>query len=58
MRDFYLTVLVRTEHAKAVRRRTGTNDFQDKEWVLVTDGIIRCIGTTLTKDNAICVVFR
>lgn len=41
----------RTEHAKMVRKLTGTNDFRDKRIDLLGGGIIPCIGTTLTTDN-------
>lgn len=42
----------RTEHAKLIRRVTGTNLFTDKVWS-VGDGIAPCIGTTLSRYNLV-----
>ena len=56
----YRTLLIheaRTEHAKAVRRRTGTNDFRDKEVHLRHGIVMQCIGTFLTKDNLITIEY-
>lgn len=57
MRNIYLIHEARTEHAKAVRRRTGTNDFRDKEWHLRQGCWMQCIGTFLTTDNLIAICY-
>lgn len=38
MKEIYMVRRQRTEHAKMVRRLTGTNNFQDKELVLMGGG--------------------
>ncbi len=58
MRNIYLIHEARTEHAKAVRRRTGTNDFRDKEWHLRSGHMMQCIGTFLTTDNLIAICYE
>ena len=58
MRNIYLIHEARTEHAKAVRRRTGTNDFRDKEWHLRSGRMMQCIGTFLTTDNLIAICYE
>ena len=57
MLDIYLIHEARTEHAKAVRRLTGTNDFRDKEWHLRQGCVMQRIGTFLTTDNMILVEY-
>ena len=47
----------RTEHARMVRRLTGTNLFTDKDVLFVGGGIMACIGTTLTIDNLLCLEY-
>lgn len=42
----------RTEHAKHIRRATGTNLFADKVWS-VGDGIAPCLGTSLARYNLV-----
>ena len=58
MRNIYLIHESRTEHAKAVRRHTGTNDFRDKEWHLRQGCIMQCIGTFLTTDNLMTILYE
>lgn len=41
----------RTEHAKEVRKQTGTNDYRDKTIFFRDNHLMQCIGTFLTKDN-------
>lgn len=48
----YTIMWQRTEHAKLIRRATGTNLFTDKVWS-VGDGIAPCIGTTLSRYNLV-----
>lgn len=48
----------RTEHAKAVRRLTGTNDYRDKEWHLCLGNVMQCLGTFLTTDNLLCLCYE
>lgn len=43
----------RTEKAKANRRKTGTNDFRDKELVPREDGKVGALQTGLTKEQMI-----
>lgn len=57
MLDIRLIRESRTEHAKAVRRATGTNDFRDKCVNLVPGAVMPCIGTILCKDNLVCKMF-
>lgn len=57
-RNIHLIHEARTEHAKAVRRRTGTNDFRDKEWHLRQGRMMQCIGTFLTTDNLIAICYE
>lgn len=47
----------RTEHAKMVRRKTGTNDFRDKQASLLPPDVMQCIGTFLTAGNLIAVCY-
>lgn len=49
---------VRTAHAKAVRRLTGTNDYRDKEWHLRHGTVMQCLGTFLTTDNHLCLCYE
>lgn len=58
MRNIYLIHEARTEHAKAMRRKTGTNDFRDKEWHLRHGKFGQCIGTSLTTDNLIAICYE
>lgn len=48
---------VRTEHARAVRRATGTNDFRDKEWRIRGGQVMQCLSSTLTHDNFIALEY-
>ena len=48
---------VRTEHAKAVRRATGTNDFRDKEAAFYAPFVMPAICQTLAGDNMIMEVY-
>ena len=48
----------RTEHAKAVRRRTGSNDFRNKQWVLRIREVMQCVGTCFTADNLVAIEFE
>ena len=57
MLDIYLIHEARTEHAKAVRRLTGTNDFRDKEWHLRQGYVMQCVGTSLTTDNMVLIIY-
>ena len=57
MLNIYLIHEARTEHAKAVRRLTGTNDFRDKEWHLRKGYVMQCVGTSLTTDNLIAICY-
>lgn len=57
MRDILLIQETRTEHAKEIRRQTGSNSFRDKEIHFRVTHIMQCIGTFLTKDNLLCVRF-
>ena len=57
MLNIHLIHEARTEHAKAVRRLTGTNDFRDKEWHLRQGCVMQCIGTFLTTDNLIAICY-
>lgn len=41
----------RTEHAKEVRKQTGTNDYRDKAIFFRDSFLMQCIGTFHTKDN-------
>ena len=43
----------RTEHAKEVRKHTGTNDYGDKAILFRASFLMQCIGTFHTKDNLI-----
>ena len=43
----------RTEHAKEVRKQTGTNDYRDKAILFRDSFLMQCIGTCHTKDNLI-----
>ena len=43
----------RTEHAKEVRRQTGTNDYRDKAVFFRDSPLMQCIGTFRTKDNLV-----
>lgn len=47
----------RTEHAKMVRRRTGSNDFRDKQVSFLPPCVMQCIGTFLTKDNLLAICY-
>ena len=58
MRNIHLIHETRTEHAKAVRRMTGTNDFRDKEWQMRRGFLMQCIGTFLTTDNLIVICYE
>lgn len=58
MLDIHLIYEARTEHAKAVRRLTGTNDFRDKVWHLRQGCLMQCVGTSLTTDNLIAICFE
>lgn len=58
MLNIYLIHGARTEHAKAVRRLIGTNDFRDKEWHLRKGCLMQCIGTFLTTDNLIVICYE
>ena len=55
MLNIHLIHEARTEHAKAVRRLTGTNDCRDKEWYLRNGCEMQCVGTSLTTDNLIAI---
>ena len=44
----------RTEHAKEVRKQTGTNDYRDKAIFFRDSFLMQCIGTFRTKDNLLC----
>ena len=57
MLNIHLINEARTEHAKAVRRLTGTNDFRDKEWYLRHGCVMQCVGTSLTTDNLIAICY-
>ena len=57
MLNIHLIHECRTEHAKAVLRLTGTNDFRDKEWHLRQGYVMQCIGTFLTTDNLIAMIY-
>ena len=57
MLNIHLIHEARTEHAKAVRRLTGTNDFRDKEWHLRQGCVMQCVGTSLTTDNLIAICY-
>ena len=48
----------RTEHAKAIRRQTGTNNFRDKEVQFREGDTMQCIGTFLTKDNLLTICYE
>ena len=41
----------RTEHAKEVRKLTGTNDYRDKSIFFRDSPLMQCIGPFQTKDN-------
>lgn len=41
----------RTEHAKKVRKQTGTNDYRDKTIFFRDNHLMQYIGTFHTKDN-------
>lgn len=58
MRNLHLIREARTEHAKAMRRRTGTNDFRDKEWHLRPGVTMQCLGTFLTTDHLIALIYE
>lgn len=58
MLNIHLIHEARTEHAKAVRRLIGTNDFRDKEWHLRKGCLMQCIGTFLTTDNLIVLCYE
>ena len=58
MLNIHLIHEARTEHAKAVRRLTGTNDFRDKEWHLRQGCVMQCIGTFLTTEESDCNMLR
>ena len=57
MREVLLIREERTEHAKAVRRATGTNDFRDKRISFQKAVTMPCISTILCKDNLVCKMF-
>lgn len=57
MRRVLLVYEHRTEHAKAVRRRTGSNDFRDKHRSLRSGSVMQCIGTVFTADNLVAIEF-
>ena len=57
MLNIHLIHEARTEHAKAVCRLTGTNDFRDKEWHLRQGCVMQCIGTFFTTDNLIAICY-
>lgn len=48
---------VRTEHAKSVRRATGTNDFRDKEIFVYAAIVMPTVCATLASDNLLMEVF-
>lgn len=58
MLNIHLIHEARTEHAKAVRRSTGTNAFRDKKWHLRQGCLMQCIGTFLTTDNLITMIYE
>ena len=41
----------KTEHAKEVRKQTGTNNYSDKAIFFRDSFLMQCIGTFHTKDN-------
>ena len=43
----------RPEHAKEVRKQTGTNDYRDKAIFFRDSPLMQCINTLHTKDNLI-----
>lgn len=57
MLNIHLIHEARTEHAKTVRRLTGTNGFRDKEWLLRQGCLMQCIGTSLTTDNMVLITY-
>lgn len=58
MQRIYLTQEYRTEHAKAVRRATGTNRFRDKRRRLRPGSVMPCVGACLTADNLVAQVYE
>lgn len=48
----------RTEHAKEVRKQTGTNDYRDKAIFFRDNHLMQCIGTFHTKDNLLAFSFE
>ena len=57
MRRVLLVYEHRTEHAKAVWRRTGSNDFRDKQMDLRIREVMQCLGTFFTADNLVAIEF-
>lgn len=57
MYRIFLIHETRTEHAKTVRRQTGSNDFCDKSWTMRRLPYMQCIGTFLTADNLMASVY-
>lgn len=57
MREVFLIREERTEHAKAVRRAIGTNDFRDKRISFQQAVIMPCISTILCKDNLLLTTY-
>ena len=39
----------RTEHAKEVRRQTGTNDYRDKAIFFRDNDLMQCIGSYISN---------
>lgn len=58
MLNIHLIHEARTEHAKAVRRLTGSNNFRDKVWHLHQGCLMQCVGTSLTTDNLIVICYE
>ena len=48
----------RTEHAKEVRKQTGTNDYRDKAILFRDSLLMQCIGTFHTKDNLLAFCYE
>lgn len=57
MRRLLLIKESRSEHAKLVRRLTGTNGFRDKRISFLPPRFMQCIGTSLTKDNLVLIAY-
>ena len=48
----------RTEHAKAVRRATGTNDFRDKTIATMPPLVMPALCTMATSDNLVMEIYQ